>query len=387
VPSVDFAAYTYYPSLLCGEVERMAYEKLREATKDGILPIFELSRRPGADSGSLQAAIEMVRSTVELRPFLLDIDVRAAPPPYEARDPADPIAEAARVEAETAAANSFNQELSSLLRAEAGFANWRQLVETFPGAVPVLQFTNPEAQRASILEQAALLANGGRSIAVRVKPAMIAETCALVAEVLTTVATADQVLIIFDSGQGRRRVEDRIAFVANAIDKILRDIALERSGGLMAVCMSNSFTRPGHDGIRAVTNCDWEVWRGARQVMPLAFGDYAASQRERTLSRFIPRDWRATVVHSLPESWLINRHENTADRNGWIEGSRAVRGHPEFDELPSWCDQMIGRAAGGDINGADRARFWHAGRINGHLERQFRYAREAVLGYEDADDL
>jgi hypothetical protein len=364
----------------------MAYDHLRDETKDGILPIFELSRRMGAESHSLQAAIDLVHGVIPERPFILDIDKRAAPQPYVSQHPANPTQDAARVAVETAAMNAFNAELNALLRPEQGFAAWRALSDTYANAVPVLQFTNINTQLPDILHQATALTANNRSIAIRVRHTLWQEICALIAQIIGVIPSAQHLLIIFDCGQGRSGIDAKIQFIAEAVDAILAQFSVGEPGALTAVCMSNSYAQPGHDGLRTIANRDWEIWQGARAIIPIAFGDYAATSRDRTLSSWRPFDWRATIVHSRPEAWDIYRHVNANDANGFIVGSQAIVAMPEYQSGGSWCDQLIDGAAQGNIAGFESPRFWHAARTNGHIERQLLHARTRTAA-ADIDDL
>lgn len=378
--TVTFGNYEYVPVLASTEVERLAYEHLRDDTRAGILPLFELTRHRGAES--LQGSIELVQDTVEL-PFLLDVDKRYAPPPYQATNPSNPAAEQLRVARETQENDTYNSYLASLLSPNNGFGNWRNVCGMFPNAVPVLQFTNPINQENAILRQAALLSLRGNSIALRIGQVQHETLLTVATRILATLPLSGQLLLIFDCGQGRRGAAEKALWVLDCLASISSRLEPEQTMGLSVVCMSNSYPQMNHNGLRVVPNCDRQIWGSAYEQFPFLFGDYAASPRALSLSAFLPRTFRATVVHSQNDQWLVHRHENSDDPQGWVIGSEVILGHHAFDPIDSWTDNAIQNAAGGDLAGMNTPRPWHAARIAGHIDRQFRYQPN----YDDFDDL
>lgn len=79
---------------------------------------------------------------------------------------------------------------------------------------------------------------------------------------------------------------------------------------------------------------------------------------------------------------MVHRHENVDDAQGWIIGSQVIVENG-FDQTDSWTDQAILAASEGDIAGMNTPRPWHAARIAGHIDRQFRYQPPL----DDFDDL
>lgn len=380
MPRVDFSLFSYFPSLLCGESERLAYTNLSEPDKGNLVPIFELSRRNRAPD--LSAANQMVRSTVSERPFILDIDKRPAPDPYIAKNPSDPVADAIRVKDETAARDSYNAELQSLLNPDNGFARWRAHTATFPNAIPCLQFTDVVSERRQILRQAALLASADASIAIRIGLASWEDACDIAIEILSVLPRADQLLLIFDAGQGRSRINEKINAVRAGIRRIQSRIDLSQRPGLRAVCMSNSFPNPNHDGLKTLASHDWTIWKGARDSFEFAFGDYAATSRLAALSSYVPREWRPTVTYAKEEEWVINRDINVEDPEGWIRGAQAIVKHGGVTELGDcWGNKLIENANDEDIDGVQAPRFWHAAKINSHIHRQISFAAEMADDY------
>ena len=374
MPVIDFNQFCYFPALLASDVERLAFDELSVQAKETTLPIFELARyRTEGDFGH---SMELLHSLQAGSSYLLDIDKRAAPPPYQAQNPGDPRAEALRVAQQTETQIAFNAQLSRLLQPTNGFENWRQFSAQFPNAVPVLQFTNPVAQQMNILRQAALLSQGGQSIAMRVRSHMSEISCQIAAQILALLPTSSQLLLIFDAGQSRRDLIGRGEWIANSMDIIVSEMEIQQQAGLVAVAMSNSFNAPSHSGMREAVNHDWTVWNEALEPFAFRFGDYGASQRQTDLSAFVPRSFRATVVHSLDQGWLIHRHENADDPNGWVVGAQAIVNHDSFDPINSWSDNIIVDVANNGLGQHSTSRTWHAVRVSGHLERQARYAQE-----------
>jgi len=387
MPSVEFSGITYYPDILCTPGEHMGYRRLSDQDKDSIVPIFGLSRRPSAPD--LTDSIRMITESVGDRPFLLDLDPRPAPPPYVARDPADPAADRRRVAAETQAQESYNRELRRLLSAQDGFAAWREFCNIFPEAVPVLQFEDPVADGLDLLRQAAMLARGGNSIAIKIRQDTDPAIIGLVAQTIAILDHPGQLLIVIDCGQGRLRISERAEFARTRMQAILSELSVTQRPEVRAVCMSNSFNTPNHSGLRdrPTPNLDWRLWREASEVYPFAFGDYAATHRPGAHSSFQPRDWRATVVYPLGESWLAYRAPNTNDEQGWIDGAVAIRDRPEYPPAPGvWGVEMIEQAAGDDLEGLNSARFWYAAKVNIHIHRQLAYSAEQLAAASNGDD-
>lgn len=380
MPSIQFGNYEYVPVLGSTEVDRLAYNRLRPDTRAGIFPIFELTRHRGAET--LQASIQLVRQTIEL-PFLLDLDKRYAPPPYQAANSSNPLAERQRIERETQENDAYNAYLASLLTPNNGFERWRAICREFPNAVPVLQFSDVATQENAILRQAALLSWNGDSIALRIGRAHDSELIKIAVRILAMLPLSSQLLLIFDCGQGRRGVAEKAQWVLDCLASVSSRLEPNQATGLSVVCMSNSYPQMNHNGLRVVSNCDREIWQAVYEQFPCHFGDYAASPRSPNLSAFLPRNFRATVVHSQNDQWLVHRHENSDDPQGWIVGSQVITANDEFDPISSWTDHSIETAARGDISGMEKSRPWHAARIAGHIDRQFRYQPN----YDDIDDL
>lgn len=385
MPFIEFSGINYFPDMHCSLGEHMGYRRLSDADKSAIVPIFGLTRRSGA--ADLADGIRLISDSAGENPFLLDLDHRPAPAPWIARDPIDPVADARRVANETASQIAYNAELARLLNSADGFAAWREFCTDFPTAAPFLQYTDPAGERLSLLRQASQMSRGGGSIALRIKEGYEDDFSVIIPEIISVIDDPQQLLLIFDCGQGRQRINERADFARRGIRAILGDLSLSQQAAVKAVCMSNSFNAPTHSGLRSSPNLDWRLWRSAREAFPFAFGDYAATPRLGALSGFVPRDWRATVVFPQAESWLMYRSPNSNDAAGWVEGAAELLVHDDFQPVPdTWGAQLITQAAGGNLDGADSARYWYASKVNLHINRQIRHAAEqASTGDEGGD--
>ena len=373
---VGFSQFYYFPCIQSSEPEQIGYSELSEADKDSVLPIVEMSQIK--NEASFEETLAAVAKLVPQRPFILDLSKDRAPPAYVAKLNPDE-AKIAKVQA---AQDAYNANLTALLTPAEGFANWRALVAKFPNAIPVLQFTDPEVQGKNVLRQAALLAKAGvDQIAVRITQETSEALYPIIGQVAAILDTAAQLLIIVDCGQGRTQIAERAEFAKIAISRILGEMEPAQALQLSAVCLSDSYKNPPEGQIRLYESLSWGLWEQASEKFPFLFGDYAANNRIKKTTTFMPGDWKAQVIYALPESWIVYRHPNAQDAQGWVEGAKAVLGHDSFDhENDCWGSKLLDRAAKGDIEGAASARFWHGAKINMHIHRQIRHAEEKMSG-------
>jgi hypothetical protein len=380
MPQVDLAQFQYYPALQSSAPELMAYRELSAEMKQRIAPVLELSQR--GTSADLNEPIAHVRAVTGARPFILDLSKEPAPAPY--RYPGE---DPQKVQREAEAQAAYNNLLSALLNQTDGFSAWRELAESFDGAIPVLQFTDPSIQHRQILRQAALLSHGDQSLAIRITEEHADTLGALVPQIISILHSPVQLLVIIDCGQRRQRLAQRAQFAADTLMRILGDIDIAEQPLVQAVCMSSWYTKPDQPGLHTYESQDWRLWREARDTFPFAFGDYGAMHRFRRRSTFVPGDWVATVTIPLDEGWRAYKALNANDRTGWITGAQLLRDEGLIATAPAcWGRDVVSRAANNDIAGVDSVRFWHASRVNIHITRQIGVAYQNITNYGEDDD-
>jgi hypothetical protein len=384
MPTVDFSQYFYYPDLLCGVGEHLGYRELPVGDKQNLVPVLKLSHRSGFTN--FDTAVADVTTTSAARPFILDLSHEPAPPPYIPREPTE--ADQRRIERERQAQTSYNRALSALLNPANGFAAWREMAAQFQTGIPTLQYSDANGQAGQILRQAVLLSQGGGCIAIRINQQDGFDICRVIPQIVSILESPDRLLVIVDCDQRRTNISQRASFASEAMSRILSNIDLQSRPLIRAVCMSNSFTQPGHDGLREdYDNLDWRLWREARETFPFLYGDYAAMYRLRRQNTFVPPDWRATVVYPREEEWLVYRHPDASDPQGWQIGSAAITDHARYNPAPRvWGVQVIERAAAGNLTGIDAARFWYGAKVNIHIHRQIPFARQTIGEYGLDDD-
>lgn len=281
---------------------------------------------------------------------------------------------------------NYNNRLAGLLNPTDGFGAWRELVSQFENAIPVLQYTDVSGQSRQILRQAALLAQTTRCLAVRINSSDDPAITSIVSQIVSIIDDPQHLLVILDCGQGRQQVTQRATFARDTMARLLNSLEIAEQSRMRAVCVSNSFPRPTHDGLREYESMDWRLWGEARDAFPFMFGDYAAVNRIRRQNTYVPADWRSTVTYPTDLEWIIYRHVNANGPQGWIEGSNEILTNSSFDNQLCWGVDLIRQAASGNLMDADSARFWMASRVNIHVHRQISFSELVINNYDSEDE-
>ncbi|MGR9055921.1 beta family protein [Rhizobium leguminosarum] len=375
MPAIDFRQFSYYPCLQCTEPEQIAYRELSDEDKDAILPIVELSQIK--NEASFDSTIDAVRTLFGGRPFILDLSKDAAPEAYVPKKNADH----AKIAKLQTAQDGYNTALLAHMMPTDGFAKWRECASEFANAIPALQFTDPASQAKNILRQAAQFWKAGvERLAIRVTPETSEEIFPIIGQIVAFLDSAEQLLLIVDCGQGRQQIPERIEFAKRSVARVFEELDPSQVLKLSAVCLHDSYTSPPETA-KIYESHSRELWREASTGFPFLFGDYSGHRRLKKSTTYMPGDWKAQVVYALPESWIVYRHDNAQDPEGWIVGSKAILKHGSFDDgLNCWGSQLVKSAAVGKLDPYGSARFWHAAKINMHLYRQIRYTDEAADG-------
>jgi hypothetical protein len=376
---VDFSQYYYVPCIQCSEAEQIGYGELSDQDKDAILPIVELSQvryeTPFSD------AVAAVSGMVGNRPFILDLSKDRAPPAFVAK--ANP--DHGKIKKLQDAQDGYNKALTDLLSPLDGFSSWRALASKFPNSIPVIQFTEPETQSKNILRQASLLSKAGfEKMAIRITQETSESIYPIIGQIIAVLESAAQLLVVIDCGQGRQRIAERAEFAKVAVARVVEEIEPAQAPYLSAVCLCDSYTNPPDGTPKLYESLSWELWSQAGEKFAFLFGDYGTHHRLKKTNTYMPGEWRAQVVYPMDKKWLVYRHPNAQDAQGWIDGSNAVLKDPNCDKQNDcWGSDLVNQAAGGNIDAVSSARFWHGAKINMHIHRQIRYAQEVMGGGGD----
>lgn len=377
--TTDFSQFIYYPCLQCSEAEQIGYRELSEEDKNAILPIIELSQIKYESSFS--DTIASIHDVFGSRAFILDLSKDKAPAAYVPKNNPDHV----KIKKLQAAQDAYNKVLISLLNPADGFIAWRELLNNFPNAIPVLQFTDPATQAKHIIRQAAQFSKSGvKKMAIRINSETSDEIFEIIGNIIAILDSADQLLLIVDCGQGRQKIADKADFAKKAIARAVEELDASQALGISAVCLHDSFTTPP-EGTKLYESHSRELWRQASTSFPFLFGDYAGHRRHKSSSTFITGDWKAQVVYPLSEAWIIYKHPNAQDITGWITGSKTIINDVDnFDSaLSCWGSELIKSAAKGNIGSHSSARYWHGAKVNMHIHRQIKYSNN--IESNDAD--
>lgn len=375
--NVDFTQYAYYPALQCSVEEHLAYDHLSDDDKDAIIPIFELSQR--GTENNLDSGIKAIKQSAGIRPFLLDLCKDLAPAPYVSKKMKESGEHKAKIEELKAAQEQYNSLLAELLDPSDGFGEWRQLAAQFENCIPVIQYRDAKAEHRHILRQGAQLSRDGSDLAIRITEEAGEEIINSVAQLIAILDDDAQLLVIIDCGQGRQRQTERAKYARQIANSIGKEIDLSQLGQVEFVCMSSTFKEPGKEGLFDYPGYDWDILEGASEAYTMMFGDYGAHFRRKRTTTYVPSDWKPMVVFPLDRGWIMYRHENTKDEQGWIIASKAIKSHESYSPLKgTWGQTILDRGAKGDIEGIGLPRFWRAAKSNMHMHRQIQYTPEII---------
>lgn len=384
MPRVSFNRFHYFPEITASWPERTGFVNLSPDDKQSVLLTFLLGQVDN-NSPDLGPAIRHMRECVEERPFLIDLLKHLAPAPYE---PAAGLADARaqeRYNREADIKQRYDRTINDLTNPADGFAAWRAFVGQWPNAVPVIQFTQPRTQARNILRQATMLSAGNQSIAIRLNRASADELYPIISNIFAVVERPSRILFILDMGQARSQMQEREAFVTEAVTQISALVDARYHSQLRFVSTGGSYPQSTPNGLHERNIHEREIWNNLTEATDIRYGDYASMHRLVPTTTFRPSDFRAAASLPLNVSWLCWRSENANDTTEWQTGAQAIVEHNEFDgSAECWGKEIIRRGAAGDTNNIEANRHWIAARINMHIKTQIEYISDLT---EDDIDL
>ncbi|MBB3006016.1 beta family protein [Cupriavidus alkaliphilus] len=349
-----FENFNYYPALRARPAEVLGYERLDDARKDGLLPIFTVGAWPRQEG--IAESIQKIKAAVGKRSFILDV---------------------------TRESLYMNSATQSLLEPEQNFANWRKFVSAIPNVIPVVQIT-PSAKISQVIRQARELEQiGTHRVAFRITG--FTEDIDKVTAALSALATSENGLVIIDAGYIRETFAASLAASVTAINTIRQDVE-DAIIAMLATSFPASVvphTDPNSGGRRGVISILERVLHAEIGPDAAIYGDHSSIHARvyaTSGGRYVPR-----IDYPMYDAWAFERRPET-NSAGYVDAATSlIKDYPEIKDDDTWGAERIVAAAGGEIDGMRTPAMWIAARVNMHIARQFDLSRQAAG--DDEDDL
>ena len=351
----------YFPLLKTTDAELKGYEKLSTSIKEGILPIFELTRSRRSKKnidGKLEKRISQLVDIVGERPFILDL---------------------------TADIDLSNQELSEMLSStKNGHEKWRVFAKNLKSQglniIPVIHY-NENAPEESIRE-AQELEKEFELIAFR-SDAKDEDMLGYVKPILDGLKDPKKLLLILDmgfipkNGSMANNNSSIYSIISSKIDQLIK----LNNKPSKYIPMFSSFPKSVREYGDSTGEIPWQEVQISEKLCtdfphePIDYGDYASVHPDRYPGGggvWIPR-----IDFPLEKSCFFHRSRVSSQeltKDAYVRVAKAVMADSKFMTFQSsesiWGIEEIKIAANGTPNGKSPS-YWIAVRICLHITRQY----------------
>jgi hypothetical protein len=336
----------YIPILKTSDAELRAYSHLESDVKDGVLPLFELTksrRTKKLPEGDIYKRVSQINEQQEGRPFILDL---------------------------TTFPDLINFQIENLLDPSDGFENWCEFVEDLEidGLIPVIHGLDDDPD-GDMERQIARLNADFDHLAFRAD-LFDPDTAAYVEKIFENIDAPQKLIFIVDASFIRQGHANTLS--GTAINRI-EEVLLIGEPGMIFVSGSSfprSVTDYGDDWHDYFPLEEVEFYRLVREhfdQVDICYSDYATVHPIRYDVR--GGNWVPRVDLVLDDRIIYYRFRR--DDGGYIEAADEAADDANFSPLGSWGDDEILAAASGSPNGRSPA-YWISVRINSHITRKVR---------------
>lgn len=350
---IDFSAYRYYPTLRTRQAELKGLEKLDVARKAKILPTLTLGRWPKAldFSKAAQKAAEAAGG-----PFILDLTSDGA---------------------------HLANEQAKLRNPAGAYSAWREFVAETPSAIPVVQAADGTGVRDFIKQTQAIEKSTGR-VVFRIRD--FSKDTQAVIGALSALDDARNALVLIDCQYIRPALVAYVTACVSTINALRAEFP-----ELVIAVLGTSFPQS------TVPFADASGTRGSIDILErslhariggnavAAYGDHGSVHSVVYDDAPIMR-WAARVDYPRELDWYFERRPSDQSADGYVSAAKAVAAiDPEIGTRGIWGEDVILRAAAGDVLGQRAPAPWISVRVNIHLARQIDFATRE-RGDQDSED-